>query len=500
MQRSFDVTDASSASAAGLANLEQRLAEDLSFLELPPKEWVPVTTHDGQRVYDTVVIGAGMCGLVAAASLKMLGIRNVVCLDRAPKGLEGPWVTYARMETLRSPKQLTGPALGLSALTFRAWFVAQFGTDAWDGLGKIPKGQWMDYLVWYRKVLDLPVRNRIAVTDLEPLGDALIAVTTNDLDSGSTERIYARHVVLATGRDGLGSGYVPPFVEKIDRQLWAHSAADIDFAALKGKHIAVVGAGASAMDNAATALEMGAAGVDMIIRRKDLPRINKFTGISSQGVVHGFAGLSDDWKWKFLQHTLGAQTPPPRDSTLRVSRHPNGRFFLGTGLNGAHQDGRSVVLETARGDMSYDFVIFATGFTVDLAKRPELTRFASQIRFWSDVFDPAAGMENGELATSPYLGPDFEFTEKAPGSSPALRLIHCFNYPASLSHGKLSGDIPAVSDGGRRLARGIARSLFVADRQTHFDNLVAYETPELLGDEWTDSAEMIPSLMKGAAE
>lgn len=489
-----------SLSAAGLATLELRLAEDLSLLELPPKEWVPVSEHDGQRVFDTVVIGAGMCGLVATASLKMLGIANVVCLDRAPQGLEGPWITYARMETLRSPKQLTGPALGLPSLTFRAWYVAQFGAEAWAALGKIPKGQWMDYLVWYRKALDLPVRNRIAVTNLETVGEDLIALTTNDLESGATERLYARHVVLATGRDGLGSGYVPPFVEKIDRRFWAHSADDIDFAALKGRRVAVVGAGASAMDNAATALEAGAGGVDMIIRRKDLPRINKFTGISSQGVVHGFAGLSDDWKWKFLQHTLGAQTPPPRDSTLRVSRHPNGRFFLGTGVTGVREDGDKLVLETARGDMDYDFVIFATGFNVDLAERSELKNFAENIRFWSDVFTPGKGMENGELATSPYLGPDFEFTEKVPGSSPALRLIHCFNYPASLSHGKLSGDIPAVSDGGRRLARGIARSLFVADRQTHFDNLVAYETPELQGDEWTDSADLIPSLMKGAAE
>lgn len=60
----------------GLEALEQRLAEDLSFLELPPKAWVPATEHDGVEVFDTVVIGAGMCGLVATASLKMLGIHT----------------------------------------------------------------------------------------------------------------------------------------------------------------------------------------------------------------------------------------------------------------------------------------------------------------------------------------------------------------------------------------------------------------------------------------
>ncbi len=486
--------------ATGLAGLESRLADDLSLLELPPKEWVPATEYDGKRVYDAVVIGAGMCGLVATASLKMLGIHNVVCLDRAPQGLEGPWVTFARMETLRSPKQLTGPALGLPSLTFRAWYVAQFGAEAWEALGKIPKEQWMDYLVWYRKVLDLPVRNRIAVTGMAPVNDDLIALDAANLSDGENERIYARHVVLATGRDGLGGGYVPDFANGVDRKFWAHSADAIDFEALKGKRVAVIGAGASAMDNAATALEAGAAGVDMIIRRKEMPRVNKFTGISSQGVVHGFAGLSDDWKWKFLDYVLGAQTPPPRDSTLRVSRHPNGRFFLATGVRGLHEKGGRVVVETSRGDLEYDFVIFATGFRVDLNARPELHHFAPFIQFWQDTYVPAEGMENGELATSPYLGPDFEFLEKVPGSCPSLRLVHCFNYPASLSHGKLSGDIPAVSDGGRRLARGIARSLFVADRETHFANLVAYETPELLGDEWTDSASMLDDLAKGAAE
>ena len=472
----------------GLLRLEQRLAEDLALLELPAKDWVPATDYSGNRVYDAVVIGAGMCGLVASASLKMLGIHNTICLDRAPEGREGPWVTYARMETLRSPKQLTGPALGLASLTFRAWYVAQFGKFAWETLGRIPKDQWMEYLVWYRRVLGLPVRNLVKVVNMLAVTSDIIALDTIDEASGKSERIHARHVVLATGRDGLGGRYVPDFVHDVDPRFWAHSADDIDFTALKGKRVAVVGAGASAMDNAATALESGARAVDMLIRRKNLPRINKFTGISSQGVVQGFVGLSDDWKWKFMNYTLNAQTPPPRDSTLRVSRHPNGRFFLDTAVRGLRQGNDAVIVETSRGDMEYDFVIFATGFRVDLDQRPELKNFAPFIRLWQDAFIPAQNAANGELATSPYLGPDFEFLEKQPGTCAALRMIHCFNYPASLSHGKLSGDVPAVSDGGRRLATGIARSLFVADRERHFSNLMAYETPELLGDEWTDSS------------
>ena len=139
--------------------LEHRLREDLRWLELPPASWVPPRFVDQVRVLDVAIVGGGMAGLTASAELRWLGIDNQQVFDRAPTGGEGPWVTYARMETLRSPKTLTGPALRLPALTFRAWYEAQFGRPAWDALYKIPRTQWMDYLRWYRKVLALPVQN-----------------------------------------------------------------------------------------------------------------------------------------------------------------------------------------------------------------------------------------------------------------------------------------------------------------------------------------------------
>ena len=91
------------------------------------------------------------------------------------------------------------------------------------------------------------------------------------------------------------------------------------------------------------------------------------------------------------------------------------------------------------------------------------------------------------LVDSPYLGESFEFQEKEPCTCPILSRIHCFNDAAMLSHGKLSGDIPAVSAGADRLMRGIAASLFNADREKQFEALQNFATPELEGDEWTDS-------------
>lgn len=471
-----------SSEAASLASLETRLRQDLAWLDLPARPWVPVRTHDGAAVLDVAVIGAGMAGMAAAATLQHLGIRARL-FDQAPAGFEGPWATTARMETLRSPKQLTGPALGLPALTFRAWFEAQFGTAAWEALDKIPRLQWMDYLRWYRNVLDLDVRNAHRIVRILPRADGLVALTVDSPDG--TGDVLARRVVLATGRDGLGGPYVPPVAQTVPRHLWAHSSDAFDYSLLRGKRVAVTGAGASAMDSAATALEAGAARVAMLIRRAEMPRINKSKGSGNPGLTHGHSGLPDEWKWRLRQYINSEQVPPPRGSTQRVSRHPHASFHFGCPIERIDHDGNALRVVTPKGTLEIDFLVFSTGFRIDLAGRPEFADFGSQVRLWGHRFQPAPGYEDRELSDSPDLGPAFEFQEREPGACPGLSRIHCFCYPSALSHGTISGDIPAISDGARRLGQGIAALLYSEDVETHFANLQDYAEPELLGDEWT---------------
>lgn len=474
--------------AEGLVTLEAQLKQDLEYLELPAKSWVPAREYHGVLVRDVVVIGAGMCGLAAVAKLQLSGVSNVVAYDAAPMGLEGPWMTFARMETLRSPKSLHGPALGMAQLTFRAWFTAQWGKEAWQELDKIPKNQWMDYLIWYRQVLNLPVQNNVRITHITPVDDLLAL----DLSGAETGRVYTRRLVLATGRSGLGGFAVPDFLANIDRKFWAHSADNIDFDTLQGKRIAVLGAGASAMDNAATALENGAAAVDLIIRRKVMPRINKMTGIGSQGVVHGMHLLSDEWKWKFVDYTTSTQTPPPRSSTLRVSQHENARFFLDCGVNCVEQQAEGVLLDTTQGPLYYDYIIAATGFTNNFHGRSELATIAPHIRSWSDGrYQSNMGTPRQSMLEAPDLGPSFEFRERTPGECPILAHIYCFNDAAMLTHGKVSGDIPAVSAGADRLTRGIMASLFAEDIEQHYASLQNFDVPELQGDEWVDSTPLL---------
>ncbi|CAO3411782.1 NAD(P)-binding domain-containing protein [Azospirillum largimobile] len=464
-----------------LEELEARIARDLDLLTLPPADWVPA--RDG--VLDVAIVGAGMAGLTAAFALRKVGISNIRLFDRAPAGREGPWATYARMETLRSPKTLTGPALGFANLTFRAWFEAQFGRTAWDALFRIPRLQWLDYLTWYRRVTGAPVQNDTALTAVTGDADGV----TLDLDAPEgRQRVRARRVILANGRDGLGGPFVPAFWKAVDKRFWSHAHEPIDFDGLKGRTVAVLGAGAGAVDNAAEALERGAAKVYMLIRRAELPRINKSLGAGHPGIVLGFHTLSDERRWAYNQYIADTGVPAPHNSMLRCSRHPNFRLLTSCPVEAAEADGDRLVLRTGRGTVTVDHVILATGFSVDWAQRPELAEIARHTLLWRDRY-VLPGHEGSEFALHPYLGADFEFLERIPGEAPWLNRIHAFNYAAVLSHGKVTGDIPGISAGAERLADSITAALFTEDYDYHWQRLIDFETPELLGDEWTEAED-----------
>jgi cation diffusion facilitator CzcD-associated flavoprotein CzcO len=480
-----------------LAELEARLARDLDLLLAPPaKDWLEPATHaDWGAMLDVAVVGAGMAGLATAFALKRLGVRAIRVFDSSPEGFEGPWATYARMEVLRSPPELTGPALGLSNLTFRAWFEAQFGRAAWGKVHRIPRLQWMEYLRWYRRVIDVPVENDIRLIDLS--GDARAVLLTLRA-AGGTRRVAARRLVLANGRDGLGGPYIPELFRPLDRRLWAHTSDAIDFASLRGKTVAVIGAGASAVDNAAEALEAGAARVAMLVRRADVPRINKGMGIGSPGLWLGFERLTPAQRWSIVQYIADQAIPPPRDSMLRCSRHANFSVFARCAVRAAAARDRRVLLETTRGRLAFDYLILATGFAVDWDERPELAALRPHVLAWRDRFAPDDRAAY-EQAGDPFLGPDLQFLQREPGAAPWIERVHCFTFPAFMSHGPITGDIPAISVGAERVANGIAAALFAEDYAKTWKRLLAWDTPELRGDEFSPDEDIGPFLAEPAS-
>ena len=454
----------------GLAAHEAAVRRDLDMLNLPAKSWLPVRDE-----LDVLVMGAGMNGIAAAGALMMRGIRNIAVLDDSAPGREGPWVTYAKMEMLRSPKTLPGPCFGIPALTYRAYHEARFGAADWEALYKIPNPLWQDYLAWLQRVLELPVRHRTRVERLLPAGGTVRA----ELADGGA--VLARRVVLATGRGGAGGLYWPAFVDPALRpDLAEHTNIALDFEKLRGKRIAVIGAGPSALDNAAAAMEHGAASADVYVRRPVLPQINKGRGSAHPGFHRAWGELDDADRYAFLVYGQDLQAPPPHETVFRVLRL-RVQIHLGQPVLRARRDGAEVVLDTPAGERRHDFLIIGTGFMVDLDRVPELAAFAPHIARWGDRYTPPPVLVRDDLLAFPYLGPGFELQPRGADAPPELSRIHLMNYGAHASFGGIASDIPGVAVAGDRLGDAMTRHFFREDFPAMRAAVEAFDEPELEG-------------------
>ena len=444
-----------------LTALARRELEQLRF---PAANWV--LPRDG--LLDVVIVGGGMCGQTATFALLREGVTNLRCLERAPRGSEGPWTTFARMDILRSPKHLTGPDLGIASLTYRAWHEAKFGVAHWQQLHKIDRLEWARYLMWVRETVGIPVENGVGVRTIE-LEPGAVRLST---DKGT---VRARKVVLAMGREGSGALRWPQLATFDPQRRGAgvhHSADAIDFRAMKSRRVGILGAGASAFDNAAEALEAGAAEVVMFARRPILPQVNKSKWTAFPGFLHGYASLDDARRWRFYTYIFSEQVPPPYESVLRCERHPGFSMRLGEGWRDI-LPGPTVV--TAKGEHRFDAVIVCTGFDVNLMDRSEIAPIRDAIDTWRNHVSPAEAEKYPEESRFPYLGDAFQLG----GSQAELERLHVFNWGSTMSHGALAGDIPGLEIGARRLATGIVRDLFVEDADRHWERVQLHNEDEL---------------------
>ena len=78
--------------ASNLDALAAAARRELEQLRYPAANWVlPREGPDGKPMLDVLVVGGGMCGQTAAFALRREGVRNLRCVDQAPRGAEGPW-------------------------------------------------------------------------------------------------------------------------------------------------------------------------------------------------------------------------------------------------------------------------------------------------------------------------------------------------------------------------------------------------------------------------
>ena len=464
-----------------LAELESDIARDLRLVAYPDVPWVPPRQADGHDVLDVLVVGAGQGGLAVASLLLRERITRLLVIDERPEGEEGIWTHFARMHTLRTPKHIGGPDLGMPSLSFQAWYEAQHGVDAFAAIKYIAKLDWQAYLDWFRRVLSIPVRNRVSFRGVEPVtGERGGLLRVRLMDQGQARTQIVRKLVLAQGIEASGSWWMPEEISSLPAALRAHASESIDFEGLRGRRVLVIGAAASAFDNAATALEHGAASVFMLCRRDELQRVQPYKVLAYAGFLRHAGALDDAARWRLMSYLLTVREALTRETWERTTIHPNFELMTGVPVLAAQalDAGRGVRLSTPKGDIDGDFVICGTGFDVDLGLRPDLDGLAAKVATWADRYQPPADHRNLRLGRYPYLDDGMAFTEKQAGSAPWVGDIHCFNFGATMSFGPSGSSISAMKFAVPRLVHAIGRDLFRADAAAHERRLLEYATPE----------------------
>ena len=461
-----------------LEALAAQVRQDLATLAYPDVGWVrPLAHRSGQDVFDVVIVGGGQSGLCTAFNLRCDGVARILVLDKNPAGFEGPWETFARMDRLRTPRFLVGMEKGLPSLSTRAWFEATHGAAAWAELDRIPRSDWMAYLRWYRRTLDLPVRNETVVEAIEPDG-AVFALAV--ASPGGRETILARRVVLATGYDASGEWHMPPHVKAAlppDR-CW-HSNGAIDFTRVRGRRVGILGHGASAFDSALAALRHGAASVDLCFRRAELPRTNPHRWIEYAGFLKHYPELDDATRWSINHHIDAVDQPPGRHSFDAAHAFDTFRTHAGAPWETVRFADDAIAVETPTGAFTFDCVIAATGSQADLSLRPELSGVLADIALWQDRFVPPDAERHPTLGRYPYLDRFYAFQERVPGQAPFLSRIFAFNFASIISCGPHSTSISGHKYAVPRLVQGITSGLFLEQSAALVPALKAYKEIEL---------------------
>ncbi|HUE11547.1 MAG TPA: NAD(P)-binding domain-containing protein [Steroidobacteraceae bacterium] len=207
-----------------------------------------------------------------------------------------------------------------------------------------------------------------------------------ELTTAAGEIVHARHVVVATGIGNFA--HLPPELVDLPRSILSHSSEHSDLTAFKGRQVAVLGAGASALDFAAL-LTQGGTAVQLIARgdvirfheapREPRPLVERIKAPRS--------GLGTGWRSRLCCDTPMVFHALPQSLRLRaVARHlgPAPCWFvrdavvghvtmhLSATLEGAVAAGAGVRLAISqhgeKRSIEVDHVIAATGYSVAVSR------------------------------------------------------------------------------------------------------------------------------------
>jgi thioredoxin reductase len=208
-----------------------------------------------------------------------------------------------------------------------------------------------------------------------------------ELTTQTGETVRSKRVVVAAGISHFG--YIPPMFANLPQEFLTHSSHHKEVLGFKGRKIAVIGAGASAVDLAGLLQEAGA-DTHLIARRPAIAFHEPSTEPRpiTQRLLMPRSGLGLGWRSRLCTDApLLFHSMPSRLRTRAVQRHLGpapgwfamGRFVgrvtshLGTRMKQVGIRGNSVSLNFTQQDgcdseFQFDHVICATGYKVSLQR------------------------------------------------------------------------------------------------------------------------------------
>ena len=388
---------------------------------------------------EVVIVGAGPYGLSLAAHLAGAGV-DVRVFGRSMKTWRDGMPTGMKLKSEGFASNLSDPQGSYTLAHYCGERGIPYAESGWP----VPVEVFAAYGEAFASRF-VPQLDERKVTRIARSGQDF----TVDLEDGAS--VVARRVVLATGIGAFG--IQPPQLSTLPQASVSHSSQHADYRRFEGQAVAVIGAGASALD-AAAALRRAGASPTLVSRRSAVtfyeagrPRRSIDAVLAPKTplgpgwkkllcckapllfhalpkrlrlrIVRRYLGPSPGW---FVRDTIEGHVPYCLDATLAGARlRSDGGVDLAIDRVG---HGRSV--------LEVDHVIAATGYKVDLSRLGLLT---------SDLL---AGLRTLDL--SPVLSRNFESSVGG---------LYVVGTPSAYSFGPMFRFACGAGYAARRVARHI---------------------------------------------
>lgn len=331
------------------------------------------------RSSEVVVVGAGPYGLSISTHLRGRGIDHLVAgrpMDTWRTHM--PADMYLKSEPFGS--DMSCPQRG-------------YDLDGYcraEGVTGIERGvplsleRFLHYSDWYTRQL-VPDVSDVTVTEIKAVNGGF------QVAFADAETVTARNVVVATGV--LPHHYIPAELSGLPAEFLSHTADHRTFEQFRGRRVAIVGAGSSALETAALLHEAGGEAT-LVVRSPDFPvwgdramPLNAITRLRDNKLCEG-------WKCPLWNSPTAFRRLPQsmRIEKARTVLGPLGAWWLRPRVEGvieilgqthvrqAEATAGSVKLllgGPSRSSLEVDHVIAGTGFRIDLAR---LTYLPEELR------------------------------------------------------------------------------------------------------------------------